>query len=187
MDLEKNRNLHKSQNKSRKLCEMATRIISDDELRYRLLQFYEDIPPIVEATRPVLLAKLEAKNISQNVGDSQIFKEKKLEKRNETVQQRPEERGERTKSEKRPPQVNASDDSTKFQTLVFFDLEATGLPSQTLPPRITELSMIAVNVEHFAGWGQLLAIYNDSDELEQTTPRHSGQLALVHLTKYKNL
>jgi hypothetical protein len=121
LDLEKNRNLHKSQNKSRKLCEMATRIISDDELRYRLLQFYEDIPPIVEATRPVLLAKLEAKNISQNVGDSQIFKEKKLEKRNETVQQRPEERGERTKSEKRPPQVNASDDSTKFQTLVFFD------------------------------------------------------------------
>ena len=34
---------------------------------------------------------------------------------------------------------NQVKDELRFQTFVFFDLEATGLPSDTRPPRITEL------------------------------------------------
>ena len=36
-----------------------------------------------------------------------------------------------------------------FQTLVFFDIEATGLKSTTYKPRITEMSLIAINYKDF--------------------------------------
>ena len=47
----------------------------------------------------------------------------------------------------------------RFQTFVFFDLEATGLPSDTRPPRITELCFKALDVEHFSALKQLLLMY----------------------------
>ena len=50
-------------------------------------------------------------------------------------------------------------DELRFQTFVFFDLEATGLPSDTRPPRITELCFKALDVEHFSALKQLLLMY----------------------------
>ena len=50
-------------------------------------------------------------------------------------------------------------DELRFQTFVFFDLEATGLPSDKRPPRITELCFKALDVEHFSALKQLLLMY----------------------------
>ena len=50
-------------------------------------------------------------------------------------------------------------DELRFQTFVFFDLEATGLPSDTRPPRITELCFKALDVEHFSALKPLLQMY----------------------------
>ena len=66
--------------------------LSDDELRSKLLSLYGDqIPPIVDATRPLLISKLANVKSSSQV---QII----------------------------------SDDLVSFKTLVFLDIEATGLP-----------------------------------------------------------
>ena len=46
-----------------------------------------------------------------------------------------------------------------IKTFVFFDLEATGLPSDTRPPRVTELCFKAVDVEHFSSLQQLFQMY----------------------------
>ena len=54
---------------------------------------------------------------------------------------------------------NQVKDELRFQTFVFFDLEATGLPSDTRPPRITELCFKALDVEHFSALKQLLLMY----------------------------
>ena len=66
--------------------------LSDDELRSKLFSLYGDqIPPIVDATRPLLISKLAKVKSSSQV---QII----------------------------------SDDLVSFKTLVFLDIEATGLP-----------------------------------------------------------
>ncbi|ESO95206.1 hypothetical protein LOTGIDRAFT_227290 [Lottia gigantea] len=41
--------------------------------------------------------------------------------------------------------AKACDSGSKIETLVIFDIEATGLPSPSSPPKITEFSMVAVN------------------------------------------
>merc|ERR1719400_1726738 len=66
----------------------------------------------------------------------------------------------------------------RFQTFVFFDLEATGLPSDTRPPRITELCFKALDFEHFSALKQLLLMYKDSKNFEDILPRVANTLKL---------
>ena len=66
----------------------------------------------------------------------------------------------------------------RFQTFVFFDLEATGLPSVTRPPRITELCFKALEVEHFSALKPLLLKCKDSKNFEDILPRVANTLKL---------
>ena len=66
----------------------------------------------------------------------------------------------------------------RFQTFVFFDLEATGLPSVTRPPRITELCFKALDVKHFSALKPLLFKCKDSKNFEDTLPRVANTLKL---------
>ena len=99
--------------------------ICDDELRTKLLNIYDNvdsIPPITKETRSTLLRKVQSQSRHYKICqtlDQEIFDMPK---------------------QKMP---------LKLKTLVFFDLEATGLPCGTLPPRITELAFLALDVEHF--------------------------------------
>ena len=66
----------------------------------------------------------------------------------------------------------------RFQTFVFFDLEATGLPSVTRPPRITELCFKALDVKHFSALKPLLFKCKDSKNFEDILPRVANTLKL---------
>ena len=65
-----------------------------------------------------------------------------------------------------------------FQTFVFFDLEATGLPSATNPPRITELCFKALDVKHFSALKPLLFKCKDNKNFEDILPRVANTLKL---------
>lgn len=62
-----------------------------------------------------------------------------------------------------------------FQTLVFFDLEATGLRSSTSKARITELAFVAVNTSEFV---ELQAKLASSPDVESVSPRVANRLSL---------
>lgn len=117
-------------------------LISDEELQNRLEKYLtpSSIPPIVDATRILLQEKL-----------------KKLEKANFQVDFKPEIEIQANKESEIVIQANK--DQIQFKTLVFFDCEATGLPSDTLPPRITEICFKALDVEHFLSLEPLLEMY----------------------------
>ena len=66
----------------------------------------------------------------------------------------------------------------RFQTFVFFDLEATGLPSVTRPPRITELCFKALEVEHFSALKPRLLECKDSENFKDILPRVANTLKL---------
>ena len=66
----------------------------------------------------------------------------------------------------------------RFQTFVFFDLEATGLPSVTHPPRITELCFKALDIKHFSALKPLLLECKDSKNFEDILPRVANTLNL---------
>ena len=78
--------------------------LSDDELRSRLLAFSDDIPPIVDATRSLLIGKLTK---LEYAGGSELST---LEKSNSILHQ------------------DSKVSQVFFKTLVFVDVEATGLP-----------------------------------------------------------
>ena len=110
---------------------MATKI-SDEELRNRLLPLYgsiDQIPPIVDATRSLLISKLSKNNGVEVVSNSI------------------------------PVLIACPKEAKDFKTLVFFDLEATGLPSDTCPPRITEIHFKALGTEHFLVLNNALELY----------------------------
>ena len=126
--------------------------ISDEELRARLAPFYENngefLPPIIDATRSLLLAKLA--RLEHDNQELEIFSNKKS--NNVKLQNVHVVAGMATGQ----PEVA---DAKHFKTLVFFDLEATGLPSNVLPPRITELCLRALDLEHFLSLQPLLDLY----------------------------
>lgn len=68
---------------------------------------------------------------------------------------------------------NAEQPVTDVQTLVFFDLEATGLNCNTLPPRITELSMLAIRADHFLAFDEVL-----KKSTKAAIPRVTNKLTL---------
>ena len=112
---------------------MATNI-SDEEMRTKLMRMFpsvDNIPPITESTRATLL-----KSIVQIDGND--------EKRSVNLTEL---RGD-AKSTTIPIGPNPIS-KKNINTLVFFDLETTGLPSDTFTPRITELSFRALDVKHF--------------------------------------
>ena len=73
---------------------------------------------------------------------------------------------------------NQVKDELRFQTFVFFDIEATGLPSATNPPRITELCFKALDVKHFSALKPLLFKCKDSKNFEDILPRVANTLKL---------
>jgi len=152
--------------------------LTDDELRSRLssiLGSSKNIPPIVDATRPLLMEKLsrlqchgEFETISDDAKclsvPKAIFSPLKL------LNIDPQ------KQDTTPLQPR--NESRIFQSLVFFDIEATGLPSGTRPPRITELCLKALNAEHFISLKPLLEMYKESKHFEDILPRVSNTLTL---------
>ena len=108
---------------------MATKI-SDEEIRTKLLRMFpsvENVPPITESTRATLL-----KSIVQIDGNDENSTELRGDAKPIAIQSG-------------PNPIPKKD----INTLVFFDLETTGLPSDTFTPRITELSFRALDVNHF--------------------------------------
>ena len=69
-------------------------------------------------------------------------------------------------------------DNLRFQTFVFFDLEATGLPSVTRPPRITELCFKALDIKHFSALKPRLLECKDSENFKDILPRVANTLKL---------
>lgn len=114
--------------------------ISDEELRTRLAVILgsTDVPPVTDATRSVLMAKLSKAETDIAIDHSYTTARCSV-----------------------APTVTDAGDQVKsnFKTLVFFDVEATGLPGHTDPPRITELALKAVNVQHFLDLEQILKVY----------------------------
>ena len=108
--------------------------LSDEEIRTKLLPVYrtmDAIPPIIEATRPYLLKKIS------EIEDHPV---------NPCIAMSPNVGNDIfTMATQRSP----------LKTLVFFDLEATGLPKNAIPPRITELSFKALSVDHFSALEEL--------------------------------
>jgi hypothetical protein len=103
--------------------------LSDEEIRTKLLPFYKTmdaIPPIIAATRPYLLKKIS--EIENHPVNSCIAMSPDVSTDIFTM------------ATQRSP----------LKTLVFFDLEATGLPKNAIPPRITELSLKALSIDHFS-------------------------------------
>ena len=105
--------------------------LSDEEIRTKLLPFYKTmdaIPPIIAATRPYLLKKISEIEDHHPVNSCIAMS---------------------------PPDVSTdiftmATQRSPLKTLVFFDLEATGLPKNAIPPRITELSLKALSIDHFS-------------------------------------
>ena len=115
---------------------MTSTQISDEELRTQLLSLYtspEQIPPVVDATRSLLISK---------VSKSKLACGKELE-----ITSRP------------LGAVKVETEFKTFKTLVFFDLEATGLPSDTVNPRITEIHLKALQTDHFMSLKDVLHLY----------------------------
>ena len=112
---------------------MATNI-SDEEMRTKLMRMFpseENIPPITESTRATLLksiVQIDGNDEKRSVNSTQLRGDAKP----TTIPVGPNPIGKKN-----------------INTLVFFDLETTGLPSDTFTPRITELSFRALDVNHF--------------------------------------
>ena len=113
---------------------MTATKISDEELRIQLYSLYtspDQIPPIVDATRSLLISKLFKSKLHCG-GELEITSK---------------------------PLYKVEDKIVNFNTLVFFDLEATGLPSDTVPPRITEIHLKALQTDHFITLKDVLRLY----------------------------
>lgn len=136
--------------------------ISDDEMRTHLMRIYgNNIPPILDSTRTTLMRRISQSNVNASDGsthDDAILPE--AISLNDV------------RSSPNPVKTNA------FKTLVFFDLEATGLNSQTSPPRITELCMKALDVQHFKTFDKFFKNELDSQSIESFTPRVTNSLNL---------
>ena len=116
---------------------MASASLSDEELRARLVDLYKEeakrLPPIVATTRNLLLRKVTSSD-SMNVEEVEVsFSDN----------------SNGIKIVNNAKVAAKKSNQIEFKTIVFLDLEATGLPTNTLPPRITELSMIALDADHF--------------------------------------
>jgi len=153
---------------------MASKVIPDDELRKRL----SSIPalknlPIVDSTRPFLLQKLAQLQctVKQEM-DSVISEAGTQDKMNNPLEKIP-----MLPNGDRNDKLISKGPKT-IKTFVFFDLEATGLPSDTRPPRVTELCFKAVDVEHFSSLQQLFQMYEEFNQLEEIFPRVINSLNL---------
>ena len=115
---------------------MTSSQTSDEELRTQLLSLYtspEHIPPVVDATRSLLISKVSKSKL--DCGKELVIASKPLSK------------------------VEAEIEFKTFKTLVFFDVEATGLPSDTINPRITEIHLKALQTDHFESLKDVLRLY----------------------------
>ena len=132
-------------------------MITDDELRERLGRFYSGgvVPPITESTRPLLLTKLsnlEERNptcsftVHDQKTDMMSSSPNKVEDEEDELMNEVEVV---VKNQPNTDNPSAEPSNGAIQTLVFFDLEATGLKSTVLKPKITELAMVAVSADDF--------------------------------------
>ena len=167
-------------------------MITDDELRERLGRFYSSgsVPPITESTRPLLLTKLsnleEQQPTCSATTDVTMHDQKtdmspspnkveddedKLMNEVEVVVKNP------RKSDNPKPDHN----NGIIQTLVFFDLEATGLKSTVLKPKITELAMVAVSADDFLRYRSQLGkkiCEGGRSEVDSCRPRVLNKMTL---------
>jgi len=152
---------------------MASQIIPDDELRNKLSSILgTSIPPIVNSTRSFLLEKLA--KLQCGVELEIVSDARSQEKIDSPLRKMPKLANNYGNGDVKPIFKEAK----PIKTFVFFDLEATGLPSNTQPPRITELNLKAVDVEHFTSLKELLQIYEEFSQLEEIFPRVINTLNL---------
>jgi len=131
---------------------------SDEAVRRRWLRFFpnqEDMPPLTEATRPLILARI--RKMEEEVAARQTTSSK------ERPHPKPA-RGQAAR-ESATSSVNDITDRGKTDrkeeegafTLVFLDLEATGLAGTWPRPRITEVSMVAIGRDEFTRFAEQIS------------------------------
>ena len=149
-------------------------MISDEDLRQRLARFYPheaDIPPITSTTRSLLVTKLS--NMEQDENGTEINQKLHLNEVEVVVQPK--------QDQSDGCQVAVRPKAEDIATLVFFDLESTGIKRDTFQPKITELSFVGVGSSDFLDYRRKLLqkmARRKSAEIEFSRPRVLSKLTI---------